>query len=1126
MDSFAPTARSGGAIIPILYSSPFDAISTKHHDAIMAVSSVKIIKEVRSAKCTVSSALALSPEDRRQILFDWNDTEVARDTYRCIHWLFEDRAAAAPDSIALDDGQSVVTYGELNRRANQFAQHLSSIGIGRGSLVGICVQRSMDLITTVLAILKAGAAYVPMEPAWPDQRIDFIATSLRLDGLVTDPANLHRFARLRTGGLKITSVPDERVTTAQLSGRNSDNPPRTASPDDRAYIIFTSGSTGDPKGVVVRHRSVINLIGWVNERFKVNSADKIFFTTSIAFDLSVYDIFGILAAGGAIRIATTDELKDPPRLSEILCSSGISFWDSAPAALERLVPFLSIAHQAKLRLVFLSGDWIPLSLPPAIKHAFPGSTVVSLGGATEATIWSNYHEIDEIDPSWKSIPYGRPIQNARYYILDRDQNPCPIGAAGELYIGGLCVAEGYANDPVLTARKFISSPFVHGDRLYRTGDRARFWRDGKVELLGRLDRQVKIRGFRVEPGEIEAKLEEHPKVRRAAVVVEGDAQKAKRLLAYVVLDPTARDAANARELRRHLCEALPDWMLPAQFVIVPEMPLTGNGKVDRFALESMRPRSPRVSKGRIAARTKIQQQLADQWCRILGLGQVGIHESFFDLGGDSLRSVEMITAAAAVGLELRFDDLKTHFTISDLSALARRERIRTSQVADGAQIPLTPTQQWFFNRPFRHPGRYNMVFGFELAHPIRPETLREALRHLQMHHDALRLRFRREGDKWVQVLARQDLQSDVANWDLSLLSAAAQSETIARRLIDLRCRFDLQRDPLIKAVLIETGARRPQQMLLVLHHLIFDAVSLSILREDLSSAINQLDRGHKVELPPGGSFAQWAHTLEMYAASSEANAEVRYWLELPWRRMRELPRDVSAGANRYGTSRTVRSELSSDETSCVGNQVPRQCNASIGEILLSLCVHTLSRWARCDDVFVDLTNHGRQELPDAISFSRTVGYITSITPILISVPPDATPRQTIKTVQDHLRRMPSHGMGYGILRHLSPVDQSISQLRQCPRPELKFNYSGSMATDAVETTLLRPIATTFDGVLDPDDERAYLHNLDLWIVDRKLVVEWKYNSAVHRAQTISELLDNYVSALRELIKEASSGGPG
>jgi len=446
--------------------------------------------------------------------------------------------------------------------------------------------------------------------------------------------------------------------------------PRSRS-SDLAYIIYTSGSTGRPKGVMVEHRSAVNIIEWVNATFSVGAQDRLLFVTSLSFDLSVYDIFGILAAGGSIRIATEDELKEPARLVSILSTEPITFWDSAPSVLQQLVPFFSHIQEPKkthLRLVFFSGDWILVSLPDAVRKAFPRCRVISLGGATEATVWSNFYDIGRVETWWPSIPYGKPIQNARYYILDEQLNPLPVGVPGQLHIGGLCVAQGYLNRKELTAEKFIPSPFHSGERLYRTGDLARFYSDGNIEFLGRMDSQVKLRGYRIELGEIESVLLRHPTIREAVVTARKESAEEHYLIGYVV--PREGHSGTHQEWRDYLGSQLPDYMVPTYFVTLERFPLTPNGKVDRKALPLPDRGSSNEGKKYVAARNAKEKALEAIWSEVLKLKRVSVQDDFFEVGGNSLNVVQVIARIEKnFGKRLSLNTMLEFGTVEKLSKL-------------------------------------------------------------------------------------------------------------------------------------------------------------------------------------------------------------------------------------------------------------------------------------------------------------------------------------------------------------------------------------------------------------------------------------------------------------------------
>jgi amino acid adenylation domain-containing protein len=443
---------------------------------------------------------------------------------------------------------------------------------------------------------------------------------------------------------------------------------------DVCYAIYTSGSTGKPKGVVLAHRAVVNTLDWVNRELEVGPDDRLLFVTSPCFDLSVYDVFGALGAGATVIVATEAELSEPSALARILTEREITIWDSAPAMLTHLVPFLSGGEA--LRAVMLSGDWIPIDLPDAVRERFPNAEVTSLGGATEAAIWSNYFHVGEVDPRWSSIPYGRPIQNARYHVLDHRRRLAPVGTPGDLYIGGACLAEGYLARPELTAERFVADPFVPGERLYCTGDRARYFDDGNLEFLGRVDLQVKIRGFRVELGEVEAQLARAPGVREAVCTAQTDASGQKALVAHIVPEDGAQ--IDPRALRASLAERLPEFMVPSQIVFRDRMPITSNGKLDRNAL-SVPMRASRVPS--IVPSSPEEKTLLEIWRELLGKNDIGVDDNFFELGGHSVLAIMLLgKMKERFGIEIPLSTVLERPTISALaSAISATHVQRTAR---------------------------------------------------------------------------------------------------------------------------------------------------------------------------------------------------------------------------------------------------------------------------------------------------------------------------------------------------------------------------------------------------------------------------------------------------------------
>ncbi|SNY24402.1 non-ribosomal peptide synthetase [Paractinoplanes atraurantiacus] len=578
------------------------------------------------------------PDPRRQLI-RWNDTARPFTADGPVHRRFEEQARRDPDAVAVRWRHGTMTYGELNRRANAVARQLRHDGVRPGAVVAVSVPRGPDLAVAVYGILKAGGAYLPVEPYLPAERVgamlgDAAAVALLIsgDGPAWSPPP----------GLTVRTLPD----TDPVS--DDGDPPPLAGPDDMAYVIYTSGSTGRPKGVVVTHRPLHNLFAWCRRRYGFGPGDLGLCVTSLGFDLSVFDLLGLLGDGAAVYVADETEQRDPQLLVDAMLREGVTFWNSAPTSLDQLAPLFPAPGTAgadALRLVFLSGDYTPLSLPDRVRAAFPRARLVSLGGATEATVWSNYFEVEEVDPGWRSIPYGHPIDNSRYYVLDERGEPCPPGEAGDLYIAGACLSQGYANRPDLTAERFPPDPFAglfgaaDDERMYRTGDRAERLPDGTIIFLGRLDNQVKIRGFRVELGEIEHRLRAHPGVADVVVTARPDHTGDRKLVAYVV--PAARPAPGVPELRKHAAAALPDYMVPNFVAFVDTFPATANGKLDRAALPWPLPAEPGPGE---ASADGLRDDLVAIFAELVGAGAIDPDADLWDQGVTSFTMVQVSAA--------------------------------------------------------------------------------------------------------------------------------------------------------------------------------------------------------------------------------------------------------------------------------------------------------------------------------------------------------------------------------------------------------------------------------------------------------------------------------------------------
>ncbi|SET65131.1 amino acid adenylation domain-containing protein [Pseudomonas sp. NFR09] len=601
-------------------------------------------------------ATSLIGEDERTLVLDvFNDTAATQRDTLLMHEPFEALARATPQACAVMQGDHRLSYLELDTAANRLAHALRSQGCQPGVPVMVMMDRSVQTVVAVIGVLKAGGYYVPVDPTHPAARLASIAESLTVRLLVTDAASsgqrcdfietvaFDAVVCLDAQPAVLVESPVNRVLWADdVAAYPASQPVRSAEPTDLAYTIFTSGSTGRPKGVAIAHRRAVNLIDWVNDTWAVGPQDRLLFVTSLCFDLSVYDIFGSLAAGASVYVASTDDLRDPLRLIELLRDQAITFWDSAPAALQQVLQTASGSGKAisyALRLCFLSGDWVPTSLPGALRGLFPEVQLVVLGGATEATVWSNFFEVREDTSDWVSIPYGRPIRNARYYVLDEGGQPCPVGVPGRLFIGGQCLAEGYAQAPALTAERFIHDPFVQQPqaRMYDTGDLALWRADGQMIFLGRRDHQVKVRGYRVEIGEVTHAVASHPAVNHLLVQAQKDPGGDLALVAHVVLNAPV----SVRELTAFVSTLLPAYMVPTWFSFLDCLPVTVNGKFDRERLPSIRELMALQQTEQLLS--PVEAEIHAHWCHVLGRDSVALDLAFHAAGGSSLLLVRLFS---------------------------------------------------------------------------------------------------------------------------------------------------------------------------------------------------------------------------------------------------------------------------------------------------------------------------------------------------------------------------------------------------------------------------------------------------------------------------------------------------
>ncbi|HEJ7070667.1 TPA: amino acid adenylation domain-containing protein [Serratia marcescens] len=831
-----------------------------------------LAQALEQAPETPVCSLAVVPEAERELLLHgWNRTERDYPLDQTLAALFEQQVRRTPHATALVSGAESLSYAQLNARANRLAHALIARGVGPDSRVAVCAERGLNMVTALFGILKAGGAYVPLDPAYPGERLQYILQD-------ADPVLLLADAAGRAA-LGEPATPQLALEAALPDTLSAENPERRAQASHLAYVIYTSGSTGKPKGAMNEHRGVVNRLVWMQEAYGLTAADTVLQKTPFGFDVSVWEFFWPLMVGARLVMAKPEGHKDPDYLSRAIEQYGVTTLHFVPSMLQSFLADGQAATRCgQVVRVMCSGEALPAALVAEFYRRLPQAELHNLYGPTEAavdvTAWHCSREAERV-----SVPIGRPIANTRIYLLDERGQPVPLGAVGELYIGGVQVARGYLNRPELTAERFLSDPFAPGGRMYRTGDVARYLANGDIEYLGRNDQQVKIRGFRIECGEIEAALATHPAVREAVVDARAVGDD-KRLVAWVVPAADVAEETLAGALRQHVSAALPDYMVPSAWVVVAALPLSPNGKLDRRALPE--PQGAQSQATYEAPQGEHETLLAAIWRELLNVERVGRHDNFFELGGHSLLAVRLTNRLQQMEWQL---PLQVLFANPTLLALAQQLR-RTDEALPpieamprGAALPLSFAQQrlWFLTQLEGLSETYHIPLALSLRGELDLPAWRQSLDALYARHEALRSRFVTvEGQPQAHILPADALPLTVHDLR-GRQDAQSQARQLAQRLTEAP--FDLTQGPLVRAALIRL-ADEEHLFLLTCHHIISDGWSTGILLRDLGALYGALRRGDADPLPPLTlQYADYAAWQRRYLTPERLAAQAQYWRE-------------------------------------------------------------------------------------------------------------------------------------------------------------------------------------------------------------------------------------------------------
>ncbi|WP_343745933.1 non-ribosomal peptide synthase/polyketide synthase [Chitinophaga sp.] len=1040
----------------------------------------------------------LSAEEREQALITFNNTAVPYADDQSIVALFSAHALQAPDAVALLYGDAVMSYGELETLSNQLAHYLRSKGVQQGGIVPVCTERSIDMMVGILAILKAGAAYMPLDPAYPAERLRIMLDESRSNVLLTTTDFHDRF---------ITEKPDKELVLVDqlpvLLARQPDTPvANPPSANDLAYVMYTSGSTGKPKGVLVTHRNVTSLVLQPNY-VALNADTTVLSAGSLAFDATTFEYWGALLNGGRLALSVGNSLLDSAVFKQELYSKEVTTLFITTSWFNQLVD-TDITVFGRLSAILTGGEKMSEKHVERFRQAYPDISISNIYGPTENTTFSLSYHINSkgLIPN---TPIGVPLNNRTAYVLDSAQQLVPVGVSGELYVGGAGLAPGYLDRPELTAEKFVPHPFSDNpeEKLYRTGDRARWQPDGNIIYMGRIDDQVKIRGHRIEPGEIENILLTFPAVAQGVVVVKTDDKGTKRLVAYVV--PV--DTLDKDQLVSYLKAKLPEYMVPSQIVPMDKFPVTANGKIDKKALPEPLLES---AASYVAPRNTIEEALATVWRELLGVQQVGIYDNFFELGGDSIITIQAVGRIRRAGYELQPRDMFVH---QHIAALAAHIQANAGHAVIGEQGVLTgesgllPIQQWFLDIDTAAANHFNQSVLLGIDKKVSEEMLTPAIQQLVSHHDALRFVYHHSNGVWQQKYGTFEGSVEVA--DLRSVAPDQLPVAITATADRYQASLDITTGTIIRAVLLLTPeTEAANRLFIVVHHLAVDAVSWRILLEDLQ----QLLQGQQPERK-SSSYRQWQQALSAYGTSQRGLSQVAYWEKVVQQSLTLKTDHANVGKVMVSDVGSHTAQLSAEVTHQLLKDTSRAYHTEINDVLLTALALTLSAWTNRSAVIVGLEGHGREDINKNIDTSRTVGWFTNLFPVLLETGHSGHPGETLKAVKEQLRSIPDKGLGYGVLKYFN----KIPALQGANPWNVVFNYLG-------QSDNLKDEAGLFSGASESSgaDTAASFPLQELLTVtglvsNGQLQLDWNYSTKHFEAATIAQLANEYLSQLERLV---------
>ncbi|SFX17711.1 non-ribosomal peptide synthase domain TIGR01720/amino acid adenylation domain-containing protein [Thermoactinomyces sp. DSM 45891] len=1040
---------------------------------------------------SIGNLTLLSDAEMKELVYDFNDTDADYPKEKTVTERFEEQVQRIPNHVAVSCRDESLTYAELNGKANQLARSLVKCGIGRGDIVGIFADHSLDLPVAILGILKTGAAYVPIDVKTATSRMEEILLDSEASSLLTN-----------------REVPKDMSFTGPVMNfqdpywytGDSSNLDVKYSPNDLVYMIYTSGSTGKPKGVMIEHRGLMNYVWWAQKMYVRDVHDSFALYSSLAFDLTVTSIFTPLIGGNQIRVYPEND--DNFVLYDILEDNRVSIIKLTPAHLS-LLQGQTFPNSTVKRLI-VGGEELKGSLAQRIQEAFHGKIeILNEYGPTETVVGCMIHRFNPSTDTKATVPIGIPADNVQIYLLDEKLKPVPKGCIGEMYISGDGVARGYWNRPDLTDQCFMDNPFKTDKKMYKTGDLAKCLDHGLIEYIGRKDQQVKLRGYRIELSEIEYRLMKLPYVKEAVVIDRISSTGQKQLYAYLI--KTMDEDISALTIKKDLANVLPTYMIPAYFLFIDQIPLTKNGKVDRNQLPVEEPSVIEIDPDQVVDDRELQVLMVLQ--EILQMDSVHLQDDFYQLGGDSIKAIQIASKLKQVGLKIRAKDILAHSAIHEMMACVevdRNEQSIEQGIAEGV-IPLSPIASWFFSQSFQEDHHWNQSVLLNLNERVEIDQIEAVMDVLIRQHDTLRINVNREAGMMFYNPAHLERPFQLTKFDLSHLSYESQQVEMEQLGLKLKSTMDLEQDLLIDACTFDLG-KQGKRLLLTAHHLIIDAVSWRILLGDMVQLLENPNRSDD-SLTKTHSYQYWVNELNSYVARLTED-DIQYW-KLIGKRTSGLSPSAVQREEAQGVF-TLQDRLNEEETRALLTSANEAFHTESVELLISSLALAIKEHTNQSRVCIEMEGHGREEFTHGLDLSRTVGWFTSMYPVLLEVEDEAFSTQ-MKSMKEQIRKVPNKGLDYLILKYMS------DRLQDGDEPLVRFNYLGDF--DATAYPKFFTFASESSGSETGKNHLTAVMDITAMIMNQELQLSITYNESSFPTEMITSFMKQWIHHLRRIIEQ-------